>query len=537
MWVRNLVFLGVVAVGAASLVGGLFPPRVGSRASSADPGRLPPEYQAVVDDVDRHFRHQWANAKLTPAPAAPALAVARRLALGLCGTVPSLQEIRRLAADPENGGDQAWLTDLFQDRRFTDYFAERLARVFVGTEDGPFVVFRRRRLVSWLSDELLHNRPYDVIVRSLIADEGLWTDRPGTNFVTVTANPDGNVPNPERLAARVARAFLGVRLDCAQCHDHPFQSWKQADFQGLAAYFGQVHTGLTGIYDGSGEYEAARGKTGKPRTVAPCVPFARDLCNGSEATPASRRQQLAEWVTDGRNVAFAQATVNRVWGLLFGRPLVEPVDDLPSAGELHPVLKRLAEDFGSHGYDLHRLIRIMAATEVFRLDSAIDGQRTNHDRLWAAFPITRLRPEQVAGALSQAASLETIDRNSPLLERILALLGENEFVKRYGDAGDDEFTSRSGTIPQRLLLMNGKLVQAKTEEGLLSAAPCISLLAPDDAAAVETAYLVVLTRRPTPEEAEHFERGLTGTTGDERKQRISDLFWTLMNSTEFSWNH
>jgi hypothetical protein len=535
MWVRNLTFIAFVLAGAAALIGGMAPVKIQHRADSACTEDSPtPEYQPLIQAVNDAFRQQWRAANITPVPPAPELAIARRIALALCGTVPSLQEIRRLEANPSDRWQEAWLTGLFHDRRFADYFAERLARIYVGTEDGPLLIFRRRRLVSWLSDELLRNRPYHELVCELIAGEGLWTDSPGTNFITVTVEPDKQEPNPERLAARVARAFLGVRLDCARCHDHPFQPWKQADFQGLAAYFGQVHPGLTGVHDGDGEFQAARGKTGSPRIVQPHVPFKPELLPGD----GSRRSQLARWITDPRNPALARTTVNRVWALLFGRPLVEPVDDLPSAGEPPRVLELLAGDFAAHGYDLQRLIRVIAATEAFQLDSAGTSEPSDvHERLWAVFPLTRLRPEQVAGALFQTASLETIDRSSHILVRIFNAIGENEFVKRYGDMGEDEFDRRTGTIPQRLLLMNGQLVSSMTEEGLLSAAFRISFLTPDDRSAVETAYLTVLTRRPTAAEASHFETSLTGTQGHERKQRMSDLFWTLLNSTEFSWNH
>ena len=164
----------------------------------------------------------------------------------------------------------------------------------------------------------------------------------------------------------MARAFLGVRIDCAQCHDHPFQPWKQADFRGLAAFFGGVHSDLRGIHDADNDYRPLDRKTKEPVTVEPRVPFRPELRPGS----GGPREQLAAWVVDPRNPNFARATVNRVWALLFGRPLAEPVDDLPAAGELHPALGLLADDFAAHGYDLHRLIRVIAATEVFRLDSA-----------------------------------------------------------------------------------------------------------------------------------------------------------------------
>ena len=212
----------------------------------------------------------------------------------------------------------------------------------------------------------------------------------------MTFDEETERPDPERLAARVARAFLGVRLDCAQCHDHPFQPWKQDDFRGLAAFFGGVHSNLRGIHDGEGTYQPLDRKTKKPIDGRGRACRSDPSCCPATGTP---REQLAAWVVDPRNPNLARATVNRVWALLFGRPLVEPVDDLPTSGDLPPALELLAADFSAHGYDLHRLIRIIAATEAFRLDSAdaADGRHAEHDETWAAFPMTRLRPEQVAG--------------------------------------------------------------------------------------------------------------------------------------------
>jgi hypothetical protein len=532
MWFRNLFFIALVLTVVVTLRSRLLPAPSGSRPAArlSAPVEVPP----VVAEVDRTLREQWDEEGLEPAPRASDLAVLRRLNLALTGAIPSLDEVRRFEARPGPGRLSGWLRGLLRDRRYADYFAERLARAYVGTEGGPFIVYRRRRFVSWLSDELLDNRPYDRLVRSLIASDGLWTDQPATNFVTVTYDPDRKKPDAERLAARTARAFLGVRLDCAQCHDHPFQPWKQADFQGLAAFYGQVGSGLTGIRDRRGEFETTDRKTGSPLVIAPRVPFRPELLPNE----GNRRSRLARWVTHEKNPNLARATVNRVWALMFGRPLVEPIDDLPPEADLPPVLTLLADDFIAHRYDLQHLIRVIAATEAFQLSSATETDVTEaQERAWAVFPLTRLRPEQVVGGVIQAASLETIDADSPFLIRLARFGGQNDFVRRYGDTGDDEFKADGGTIPQRLLLMNGELVQDKTKDNLFNAARRISTLAPTDRAAVEVAYLTVLTRRPTPDEAAHFEARLEGTRGGERGRRMTDLFWSLVNSTEFSWNH
>ena len=139
--------------------------------------------------------------------------------------------------------------------------------------------------------------------------------------------------------------------------------------------------------------------------------------------------------------------------------------------------------------------------------------------------------------LFQSASLTTIGPQSHWFARLIAYTGRNDFVRRYGDTGEDEFDARAGTIPQRLLLMNGEIVREQLKDGLLLGLIEHRRDAPDDRKAVETAYPLVLTRLPTPEESAHFAGRSAGTTGDERKQRLSDLCWTLLNTTEFSWNH
>jgi hypothetical protein len=264
------------------------------------------------------------------------------------------------------------------------------------------------------------------------------------------------------------------------------------------------------------------------------VPFFTELRPDS-GTP---RAQLAAWVVDPRNQSFARATVNRVWALLLGRPLAEPIDDLIAAGPLHPALIDLAEDFVRGGYDLHRLIRTIAASEVFRLDSAASsGAKAEQDEAWAVFPMTRLRPEQVAGALFQSASLTTLGSQSHWFARLVVYTGRNDFVRRYGDSGEDEFDARGGTIPQRLLLMNGQIVRERIKPDFFNASSRIAALAPDERKAVEAAFLAVLTRRPTSEEFAHFMKRVAGTVGDQRKEAVSDLYWSLLNTTEFSWNH
>lgn len=342
---RNLGFISVGLFCLAAILGRLLPhdlrvPDVPLPAEVPDA-----KTQQTIDQVDRQFEQAWREAGTSPAPQADEWTVFRRLSLGLTGTVPSLEEIRILQGIAQEDRFSWWLERLLSDRRFSDYLAERLARAYVGVEDGPFLVYRRRRFVTWLSDQIQQHRPYDQIVHELIAGTGIWTDSPAVNFVTVTNDVnDDDQPDEERLAARAARAFLGLRLDCVQCHDDNLGGdWLQSDFQQLAAFFAGTRSSLLGITDTSRDYEFQYLGHDEAEVVPEQVPFAQEMLGGNGA----RRERLANWITHPDNDAFARAITNRIWALLFGRPLVEPVDNLPLEGPFPPGLELLAQDFVS----------------------------------------------------------------------------------------------------------------------------------------------------------------------------------------------
>lgn len=496
-----------------------------------------PDFAQAVGTVDKFFEAEWARQNLQPAAPAPELQVYRRLALALLGTIPSLEELRQFEADQQPGKLERWTQRMMQDSRFGYYFSERLTRSFVGTEDGQFIIFRRDRFKNWLRESLNAGTPYNQLVRQMIADTGLWTSVPATNFISAAVANDALDRN--KLAGRTVRAFLGQRIDCAQCHDHPFDHWKQADFEGLAAYFGQVERSLVGMQDFAElEYKVENRKTRKEETIAPSVPFHAEWLPKT----GTRREQLAAWVTHPSNRRFERATANRIWGLMFGKAYIDPVDGLadPPEGQTD-LLDLLGTDFRLHNYDLKRLIQVIAASKAYRLDSTHPSEDdTQVDELkaqWAVFPLIRLRPEQVIGSILQASTLGTIDQNSHLVFRALRFFRENDFVKEYGDMGENELIEQAGTIPQALLRMNSELIRDLTKTAIVNTPGRIYSMAPTDAACVEIAYLVALTRKPTAPELEYFVKQIQSAPKDERSTVVEDLFWSLCNSPEFSWNH
>lgn len=548
MWRRNALFIGLALFGSAAVAALLLSAdKVGPPRNFVPDRYEQPEYRDVLRQIDQQFAAVWSEKQLAQAPRAADLTIARRLSLGLTGTFPSYEELRFLESVPEEQRIEWWVSRLLEDRRYADYVAERLARTYVGTENGPFILYRRRRFTTWLSDCLYQNMPYDQLVRHLISDRGIWTNSPSVNFITVTADQaKGNQPDPIRLAGRTTRAFLGMRIDCLQCHDDQLdkihlgsaaeqRGGLQSDFHHLAAFYGGIDFSLRGITDGENKYEYQYLDAEQPDKIDAAPPFFSELLPPG----GSRREQLATWVTHDQNKPFARAIVNRIWALMFGKPLVEPIDDIPLYGEYPPGLQTLADDFVAHDYDLQRLIRVIAGTRVFQLDSRADFEVTGeHEAQWAVFPLTRLRPEQMSGGIIQAASLTTIDADATFLAQLQRFIQQNDFVRRYGDTGEDEFDGRAGTVAQRLLTMNGELVRERTRDSLVNnAATRIAQLAPTDEQAVETAYLSLLTRRPTEAEVAHFVANLKDKQGSSRNDALEDLYWVLINSTEFTWNH
>ncbi len=513
--------------------------------------RVDSDFEETLRTANIQLSDMARAATVELAPPADNLAIARRLSLALVGSGLSLEEIRALESIPADKQIDWWTDYLLSDQRWADYFAERFSRAYVGTNDGPFLLFRKRKLNTWLAEQFRDEEVgYDQIVRAMLSSEGLWTDTPQVNFVTATmdAANEGR-GDPIRLAGRTSRAFLAQRIDCLQCHDdfldelhfgdseNPIGGTQQ-HFHELAAFFAGTALAdpvFRGIKDDGQVYKFKYLGDSEPEEVQPAVPFQSELLP-VEGKP---RKRLAEWVTHRENRAFSRATVNRVWALLFSRALVEPVDNIPLDGSVPAVLDTLANDFSEHGFDLRRLIRLIAGLDAFQRDSRAEFKvTTEHENAWAVFPITQLRPEQVAGRLFQACKLTALDSSSSIFTRLKAFGDSQNFLKRFGDRGEDEFQSEAVTVTQRLVMMNGNLVAERTKVDLVNnAGTRIASLVADDQCAIELIFLSVLNRTPTSPEQIEFMKYLDGKMRNTRQRAFADICWAMINSTEFSWNH
>lgn len=498
-----------------------------------------------VAELDEVWRRSLADRGLSPAGPADWMTVCRRLSLAMVGSGMSLEEIRELESVAEPDRVATHLETLLSDGRFHDYWSERWTRYLVGTDGGQFIVYRRRRFRTWLSEQFAANVRYDDLVTRLIASKGLWTDKPEVNFLTATFDSNGNKPDPIRLAARTSRVFLGLRIDCLQCHDDFLgnvslgdvddpREGKQTDFHQLAAFFTAAkNNGLRGVYDGKPNYQYMYLDATEETDVQPSVPF------GPQWLPDDGpwRERLAGWITHPENHQAMRSAVSHVWALMYGRPAGEAVDNLPLDASVNPMVDWLAKDFAAHGFDLRRLIRLIALSSAFGVDSRADFTITSSmEDAGAVFPLVRLRPEQVAGSVVQAARVKRTDRESSLVLQLVTFGNVNDFVKRYGDMGEDEFTTDSVTITQRLMMMNGKVVRELVNSNpVLNVSAHAAMFAGSDAETIETVYLAMLNRYPTDAEAAHFGNRFSETK--KKQKACEDLAWILANSSEMAWNH
>ncbi|TWU22141.1 hypothetical protein Pla52o_31890 [Novipirellula galeiformis] len=495
--------------------------------------------------IEASLAQGWEEAGVERTEIADWLTVCRRMSLALVGNGLALQEIRRLESLPEGKREQSHLESLLRDPRFHQYWAERWARFYVGADEGPFLVYRRRRFRMWLTDQLAANTRYDVLVRKLVAAEGLWTDQPQVNFLTVTFDSNDGQPDPVRLAARASRAFLGLRIDCLQCHDDFLgnvslgsadspRAGLQSDFHQLAAFFSSAKTnGLQGVQERKADYRYQYLGADAEVEVTPSVPYQPELL----PPKGSSRNRLAVWMTHPENRQAARSAVSHIWALLFGRSATDAIDNLPLDEPAPAVIEALTDEFIASGFNVRDLIRMIVYSSAFRVSSRAEFEITAaHEDSGAVFPLTRLRPEQVAACIIQSGRIKKIDRDSSLLLQLDKFGSTNDFVRRYGDVGEDEFSSDSVTISQRLIMLNGSMLRKSIGDNpVLNSTNHINRFAKSDVQAVQTTYLTVLNRYPSATEEAHFVKRLSES--ENRRSGVEDLFWVLLNSTELAWNH
>ncbi len=500
----------------------------GGRADRAGTAR---DARALAARVDAVLDARRAEEGVKPVARADDGEFLRRVSLDLIGKIPTAAEARDFLDDPSRDKRVTLVERLLDSPAYTTRATELWRQLLLPEADTEDLARQvAGGFEAWLRRKVAEEAGYDRIVREILTaklagrnTEMMLTGRADPSPAAYYVAKEGK---PENVAASVSRVFLGVRLECAQCHDHPFARWKREQFWGFAAFFAGLPAQDPEDMGAPPRENRSRRELTIPGTKKVIQAGHLDGTSPAWRPRAETREILAEWITAPGNPYFARAVVNRVWARFFGVGLVDPVDDLDveAAPEFVGLLDELAEQFRMHGYDLKYLIRVLTATGAYNLSSVADPGKSAA-QTFSSMPVRGLSAGQLFDSLIQATGADATGARGRFLE---------QFANR-----DERPTEAQTSILQALTMMNGTFVAGATSPesgevlGAVAKAPFL-----DTAGRIETLYLATLTRRPTAEELSALVRYVDRREGPEnRAKALADVFWALLNGPEFPLNH
>jgi hypothetical protein len=512
------------------------------------------DVQALAGKIDALLAKRWASVKVAPAAPADDAEFLRRVYLDLAGRIPSISEARTFLSDRRTDRRARLVEQLLASPRYITHLSQVWRALLIPEAGNNFVVrLQQGSFETWLKDQVARNVGYDQMVRDLLTapvdNQGFQAAFIGGNAPSTLAFYAAKEFKAENLAAGTARLFLGASVECAQCHNHPFSDWKREQFWEFAAFYSGMRSQKTMDVLLPSKEVAEERKITIPGTEK--VVQAKFL-DGSEPAwkpKTSTRTTLAEWVTSPTNSYFARATVNRVWAYFLGTGLIEPVDEV--AGTITPshpeVLDLLAREFAAHRFDVKFLIRVLTSTRAYQLSSAFARSAQDDPALFAYMPLRGLTPEQLFDSLAMATGYRDSGGGDDL--RALFSGGNRsaraEFMTKFATPSERAVEAQT-SILQALTLMNGRvsanatsLARSETLAAIVET-PLLST-----AERVETLYLATFSRLPTAQELARAVRFVDEATRDAesaarhtvQSEALADVFWALLNASEFKLNH
>jgi hypothetical protein len=514
---------------------------VSAVAVAADPpgGTRKPDAAALAAVIDRHVGDKLKAYKVPAAPRADDATFFRRANVVLAGRIPVPSEVRLFLADTDPEKRAKLIDKLLASAAHANHLTTTWRGWLLPEALTDFQVAAAvPGFEAWLRARIASNMPFNQFVTELLTYP-LNPRATGARVPNPDDDPDGNTSplafytakqgKPENLGAATSRIFMGIQLECAQCHNHPFAKWSREQFWGIAAFYAGVEQptqggGLREVLDRR-ELPIPNADRTVPAT------FLDDRVPEWQFRK-SPRVTLAAWLTARDNPFFARASVNRLWGFVFGVGLVDPVDDLneknlPSHPEL---LDELAKAFADSGYDTRFILRAILLSETFQRVSAVTDPGQLDVRLYGRFPVQGMSPEQIFDSLSVVIGTPLEGPGGAYLQNPGS--PRRQFLDTFAPFG--RRTETPTTIIQALTLMNGGLVGgATTVESSRTLAAVVGLPGLTPAERVEAIYLSVLSRLPTADELKrsvgHVEAAGTG----KEKERYADVMWALLNGVEF----
>jgi hypothetical protein len=461
----------------------------------------------------------------------------RRVTIAIAGRVPTLEEAEAFLADSSANKRAALVNRLIDSTDYADNFATKWAAILRNKRSGDADKGSTFAFYNWIRDSLYENLPYDQFVRDIVAATG-----------DVTLNPPvawyRQLRDPSALVEDTAQLFLGMRIQCARCHHHPFEKWSQRDYHSFSAFYtrvGRKPTDVSGqeqIFNQRGEASATNPKTGEK-----LVPAGLDSQPETISPLDDPRDVLVDWMTKPDNPFFAKALVNRYWKHFFGRGLVDPEDDMrvTNPASNPELLEALAQDFVDHGFDLKHLVRTICTSTTFQLSAEPNEFNKNDKQNYSRYYPRRLEAEILLDAIDQVTAVPTSFSGVPAGTRAMQLPDngfDSYFLTVFGrpeaSSACECERSSDASLAQSLHLLNSKDILGKVsaDNGL---AVHLSADQRPFEQRIRELYLLAFAREPDAEELKIAQDYVQSKSSP--REAYEDIVWALINTKEFLFNH
>ena len=527
-----------------------------ARITSPWPSVIPDEVFARTPKrnvIDKRVIEQLRRLNLKPSKPSSDSEFIRRVYLDVVGMLPTPQETKAFLADTSETKRDDLIEKLLAQPEFVDYWAYRLSDLFL-ISSKKLRPLALKAYYDWLRGEIEKITPWDQLVRQVVAAKGDTLKNGAANFYSIHQDP-------ETMAENVSQAFMSLSINCAKCHNHPLEKWTNDQYYSFANLFARVRAKGWGGDARSGDgartlFIADRGDLIQPRTGKPQPPAPLDGQAIASDSTEDRREALADWLTSPENPYFTRSIANRVWANFFGRGIVEPVDDLrisnPASNE--PLLQTISEHLVKNDYDLKSLMRLILRSETYRRSSTPLPENEGDQKYYSRYYPRRLMAEVLQDAIT------SVTRVSPKYNRITLSDGSTEgtslyregtralqlsdsavtsyFLKTFG-RNEREITcecerSNKPSMVQVLHLSNGDTLNnnLRSKQSRVN-----TMITQSNGDIIDEAYLLCLSRRPSDSERKRLQNIFEVAPETERRGVVEDLFWALMTSREFLFQH
>lgn len=507
-------------------------------------------FDPMVDFINKQIRQGWEDNEVEPSPVASDEEWLRRVHLDIVGQIPSAETVEKFVKDRDSAKRSKVIDQLLDNPAYVQNFTNVWTNLLIGRRTPRRV--SRNGMQKFLREAFAKNRPWDEVVQDLVTAEGHFEENGAVNYLLAQMQ---NNDEAVQVTAATTRLFLGIQVQCTQCHNHPFNDWKQNQFWEYNSFFRQMRrinhrktdpkTGrqvddysevvATG-FNGPVYYEKRSG------LMQVAYPIFEDVKVDAEAG-VERRKEFSKLIVQGEKPLIASAIVNRMWGYFIGYGFTRPVDDMgPHNPASHPeLLNKMAEELVKKKYDLKQLARWICNSEAYNLTSQfgrkneIDSPERGETPLFSHMYVKNMSAEQLYDSLIVATGAHKSGQSNWERAETQRRQWMGQFMLAFDSDSGDDSTTFNGTIPQALMMMNGELTKNAISAEKGSYLNQLLLEKGNDQAKIRKMFLSTLSRFPDRREIISAQK-LIGASQN-KLVAYQDLYWALLNSNEFVFNH